>query len=383
MEPITLTKHNAHRACMVRQKAHPEYGEWKWGYRQQSLGQGNFTHVAYKDGSGICVAERELDKWEVLSWEYEYNFEDLYEIGVRAFEMTSFTPDVRSLQYIREYESTLNADLRNIPEELHQEYYEKFRARVIDLFGKHSRCMSSMITGPARFPITKSKNASDAYDNAVKDFNKWRESYINRAVRQVEASKSPEERLDKEWNAIRKDILYSAAAIKAIDTEHAPYNRSAFVNSIYGKVATLAKNGKVELVNRSVDLIKELNGKMPKPVFTSRHKFWNLVDECNAAIQKAQAKAEKEDVEIVFESCKVVKCYSEDRLQIYHDEKPSRGTILVLKSNGFRWSPNRGCWQRQLTQNAFYAAARVVLGNMASSDELLECVDKITIASNE
>jgi hypothetical protein len=236
-----------------------------------------------------------------------------------------------------------------------------------------------MITGPARFPVTRAKNASDAYDAAVSDFDKWRESYAKRAARAVEAAKSPEQRNDEEWKAIRKSILMTAASIKAIDdgTDRC-YNRALFVNSVYGKLATLAKNGKLEMVTRALDFIKKLEESMPKPIFTSRHKAWKLVDECKAVIEKTQAQSEREDVEIEFASCKVVKCYSEDRLQIFHDEKPSRGVILTLKSNGFRWSPSRGCWQRQLTTNSYYAAARVIAGDSASSDEIHEVIDKIS-----
>lgn len=37
-----------------------------------------------------------------------------------------------------------------------------------------------------------------------------------------------------------------------------------------------------------------------------------------------------------------------DKLVI--DGKPPRETIQMLKSNGFRWSPTNGAWQRQLTR---------------------------------
>lgn len=33
----------------------------------------------------------------------------------------------------------------------------------------------------------------------------------------------------------------------------------------------------------------------------------------------------------------------------------------VLKSRGFRWAPSQGAWQRQLTDNAIYAA-KIVTG---------------------
>ena len=68
----------------------------------------------------------------------------------------------------------------------------------------------------------------------------------------------------------------------------------------------------------------------------------------------------KEDVEIEFEGGKVVKNFSEDRLQIIFPGKPDSETISKLKSNGFRWSPRFMAWQRQLTDNSYYACARVV-----------------------
>ena len=45
-----------------------------------------------------------------------------------------------------------------------------------------------------------------------------------------------------------------------------------------------------------------------------------------------------------------------NRLQLYFDEKPNDTQRAKLKSNGFKWTPSQGAWQRQLTDNAIYAA---------------------------
>lgn len=50
---------------------------------------------------------------------------------------------------------------------------------------------------------------------------------------------------------------------------------------------------------------------------------------------------------------------SENRLQIFFAEKPDEKTRSILKSNGFRWSPRAGAWQRQLNDNAIYTAGRI------------------------
>ena len=48
-----------------------------------------------------------------------------------------------------------------------------------------------------------------------------------------------------------------------------------------------------------------------------------------------------------------------NRLQLYFDEKPDEQRRTILKSNGFKWTPSQGAWQRQLTDNAIYSAGRI------------------------
>ena len=49
----------------------------------------------------------------------------------------------------------------------------------------------------------------------------------------------------------------------------------------------------------------------------------------------------------------------DNRLRLYFDEKPSEEQRSKLKCNGFKWAPSVGAWQRQLNDNAIYAAARI------------------------
>ena len=50
---------------------------------------------------------------------------------------------------------------------------------------------------------------------------------------------------------------------------------------------------------------------------------------------------------------------AENRLQLIFDGKPDADTRQTLKSEGFKWAPSQGAWQRQLNQNAIRAAARL------------------------
>lgn len=61
-----------------------------------------------------------------------------------------------------------------------------------------------------------------------------------------------------------------------------------------------------------------------------------------------------------FDGGEVVINADMNRLQILFDDKPDDDTRTALKSNGFRWAPSQGAWQRQLTDNAIYAAKRLL-----------------------
>lgn len=52
---------------------------------------------------------------------------------------------------------------------------------------------------------------------------------------------------------------------------------------------------------------------------------------------------------------KVIQNEQENRLQLKFDGKPDEETRSLLKKNGYKFSPSRGVWQRQLTNNARYS----------------------------
>ena len=79
-----------------------------------------------------------------------------------------------------------------------------------------------------------------------------------------------------------------------------------------------------------------------------------------ADLDKLQAAAQQPDSTTKFDGGEIVRNAEENRLQILFDEIPDADTRDALKSNGFRWSPRNKAWQRQLTQNAEYAARRVL-----------------------
>lgn len=48
------------------------------------------------------------------------------------------------------------------------------------------------------------------------------------------------------------------------------------------------------------------------------------------------------------------------RYQIIFDGKPDAEIRTLLKSNGFKWAPSQGAWQRQITANGKWTLKKVV-----------------------
>ena len=363
METTILSKKNCHRAATVRQAGNPNAPVLDFRFREHEVSCNFFgSQRAHLAGDTVIDdTDTEMGKWEVVSWKYVENFEDMWDLAVRAFDGTSHSPEERARFYIHSYEDTLQSDLKLIPNEEQERYTAKFREWVRTLFERHSRILSPMITGPARFPTSRNNKANNAYDNAVNEFEEWRKRAVKAINKRIEDAKPEEQKQAEEWLRLKRDIEDIAATLKAIDTGENKYSyRPLFVSSLYGKLERIANNGKADLILKATEYIKQLNETLPKPIFTARHKFWKLSEVVQASIKKESEKRGWNDAEMAFDGGTVVKNYSEDRLQILFDEKPDHERLSKLKHNGFRWSPRFKAWQRQLTSNSFYACARVI-----------------------
>ena len=69
---------------------------------------------------------------------------------------------------------------------------------------------------------------------------------------------------------------------------------------------------------------------------------------------------EKGSSEQEYETFKVVENTDAMRYQIIFDGKPEAEVRTLLKSNGFKWAPSQGAWQRQITTNGKHALNSVV-----------------------
>ena len=348
MKEQILSVKNCHRAAVVRQIANPELGDWHWEWRGQPLNKGFFgctswAHVAGVGSNSTIVGDSELHLWEVVTWKYEVSLEHLWENAVRAFYGTSHTPEERGAQYIREYEAALIDDLKEIPADEQAQYIAKFTEWVRTLFDKHSRLLSAMITGPARFPTDRNKKNYKYYESAVAEFQNWRERTSKAIARRAEAAKPQEQKDAEAWERVKADI-----------------DGHFLTTNLYNRLETIARKGEVEVMEHAIAYVRELNKTRKHPIFTERHKFFKLADLARAAQEQLTVKANTEDKDVKFNGGIVRYNTAEDRLQILFENKPDAEMIGKLKMRAFRWSPRFGAWQRQLTIPAKHAAGQIL-----------------------
>jgi len=278
--------------------------------------------------------------------EIENMREDFY----RAFYNTSFTPDVRADQCVRDFSAELESDLVELGDKTGN-YAEKYVAHLRIWAERKSRCLSVMITGPANFPTTRNRKSMDSEQRAWDEFRAWRERYI-KVVNRVK-TKSPEEEIDD--------------ALIRLEKERNNHTLMIEVNKIFRRKTSDEEKRKalleeLELSEKLVNNLMTLYsfgqcGFASYALKNSNARIKNL--EQKLLIMKARIERRDTFEKIEFPGGTID--IENDRVVIRHDEKPEPEVIQQLKVNGFRWSPHWKCWCRKHTANAL-RAAKIVCG---------------------
>jgi hypothetical protein len=294
-------------------------------------------------------------------------------LATRAFSGTSFSPEERGQSRRNDYAATVNgfyaelwplATTDDMKATLATEM-ERYRQGLISMTNAylHSRSnvVSTMIAGPANFPVHRQQKLGDRAHKKLEGLVEWNER-AQAAVRRKLLDARPEEvKADQEWQMLKRDLQSSLETIEAIDAGAAPYSRPLIVSNMAGKVERLAANGEAELVNKALQLVREYNETHDKPAISDRHSFWTFGQAAEAKADRLEAAAasgpqliaEKEGVKVVADA-------ADDRVRIVFAAKPDVQMIARLKGEAWKWSPSNCAWQRKLTANAKESARRII-----------------------
>ena len=210
-----------------------------------------------------------------------------------------------------------------------------------------ARVPSILITGGGNFPVAKK-----AKQNAARDRNYGEYAEIEKLLDKIRST--------GRGGISADDDLAVEKLTKKLEGMESQQAMMKAVNAYYRKHKTL--EGCPELTAEQVEKVKASMSqdwrKDPVP-FPSY-----LLTNNNANIRRVRQRIEElshkaEFVGWTFPGGEAKVNEAENRLQLIFADKPDADTRQALKSEGFKWAPSQGAWQRQLNQNAIRAAARL------------------------
>jgi len=273
--------------------------------------------------------------------------EDLWQLCYAAHSNTSFSPEKRATMYVTLYSEILKEDLEKLGDNPGN-YKEKFIAKFSDWMSAKSRCISSMITGPSNFPVRRAEKANNSEHNKSEAFTHWRTKYFE-AVNRV-PTLSPEDDLEIAYRKLDNAIVLNEN-IKEYNKVIRQYKKEKISReSMMNQLIALEISAKtLESIDKHIDEKWFIN------IGTMGTTIRKLKERATILTNRIERKLDWED--ILFKGGRVT--IEDDRVKIFHDNKPESEIINELKKNGFRWSPNWKAWVRKHTGNSIWATKRL------------------------
>jgi antirestriction protein ArdC len=227
-------------------------------------------------------------------------------------------------------------------------YARKLAENMNNGYSITARVPSILIAGPSNFPVRRKEKQNAASDRNMQE---WRD--IQGLLDKIRSTGMGGISAD-DPNAVQKLQAKLAGLEKSQETMKA-------ANAYYRKHKTL--DGFPGL---SSEQIQKLTASMKNRWYgreaTQPFEPYSLqnnnaeINRVKGRIAELTRKRETAFVGWQFEDGKVEANTQDNRLQIFFDGKPDEATRTELKGNGFKWAPSVGAWQRQLNNNAFFAA---------------------------
>ncbi len=292
------------------------------------------------------------------------------DVARAAHTGTSWTPDKRAEGERRSYVEHVRAvyeglsrlaktdEQKAILAEEMKEYKADYRQRYLDYLRSRHGLVSSFVAGPSGFPAGRMQKKGDQVHNKLNSLIEWSRK-AQRRIRKAVAPTTAPISADQE-NA--PELLR-----KKIEDAKAFHGTMKMANQIIRKLGTEGDEVRRQLRDlglkpQSIEkiLTKDFAGRVGYPdyVLANNRKEIRRLEDRLEQIEATRGRPVLEDVR--FEDGFVEEDAEANRLRIYFDMKPEKEVRDALKSNGFRWAPKVGAWQRQRGEAAFRAAETVL-----------------------
>lgn len=294
---------------------------------------------------------------------------DLLKLAIAAHSGTSFVPEQRGIADVAAYDRHL-MDVKalicekapaDMADELYAEYAEGYTKRFTAWLRTRGRCMSTMIAGPARFPVRRQEKINRVErkrSDELIEYTRWARARIFKRIDRATRQADP-------YAAVRAEIEQMQNTLEAMKACNAIIRKKKLSEA--EKIAEVQALGFSEATARKVVTRPDFAGRLGFPGFELTS-LRGKIERRQATLRtyETAASAPVTETAPIVAGVEVVEDVADDRLRLIFPDKPSEETRSKLKRAGFRWSPYNGAWQRQLTANA-RAAAQNVLREIAGA----------------
>lgn len=245
------------------------------------------------------------------------------------------------------------------PEEAERAYRlaERYAKKLAEYYNKDSSigmmCPSILIIGAGNFPIKKKERQAAALERNQQFYNDIQAipKKIESILYGKEIIKSDDERAIEKLEEKLEDLKNLQERMKA-------------ANKAIRLKDTETGDDRLRELGFSEEEIKKLR----TPDFCNRLGYASFeltnnnanIRRIEGRIKSLKAAKERGTSEQEYKTFKAVENTEAMRYQIIFDGKPAEDIRTLLKSNGFKWAPSQGAWQRQITANGKWAFDRIV-----------------------
>ncbi|RWA84945.1 MAG: hypothetical protein EOQ32_26870 [Mesorhizobium sp.] len=247
---------------------------------------------------------------------------------------------------------------------------EAFTRRHLELTRRYwaaeGRCMNWFITGPARFPVARNEKRMKISDARHADL-----AAHSAAARKAVKRKAFPHGADDE--PIRSGDPSALQRIMAkIEDLALSIDKMKAANSIIRRMekdgaddadmfaAIVARTGlSAEVAARGV-VLADWQWKRGFDTAGNRAEIRRLQGRLKSLARMHERGTQRKEVETQAGAVEIKENANMARIQMIFPGKPDEATRRALKTNGFRWSPSQGAWQRHLNEAGRWAAERVM-----------------------
>lgn len=317
------------------------------------------------------------------------------ELADRAFYNVSFSPEKRGFDQRVEYASRLIEQKERVQKEITQAkdrgaiiadgweldvelWFQSFRNRMkalyIGYFHTMSTCASSMITGPANFPVERQRKRNQSADNKYSNITEYETKSPNRFIRrmlpygngsiiQTNAPNATEllQKKIAELECLQERMKGANKIVQKVYKKGSP-------EGVTEEKRIACANALVEYLNVSLD--KALRVLSPtdysgRIIAFERYQLTNNSAEINRLRKRLDEvinlSKKSDSLAQILDNGIEIAIADDGRIEIHFGYKPEENIRKLLRDNAFKFSPYRNnAWVRKLTANAAAVFSRVI-----------------------